>query len=109
MTNNKVALVTGGAQGIGFKIAERLVEDGFKVAVVDFNEEGAKAAALKLSSDGTKSLVCSPSPKNVNGLLCSNESNIFEITPEYCDLGSCLGPNTLKNLTTAVGMLYNEQ
>ncbi|WP_116289795.1 SDR family NAD(P)-dependent oxidoreductase, partial [Klebsiella aerogenes] len=50
MTNNKVALVTGGAQGIGFKIAERLVEDGFKVAVVDFNEEGAKAAALKLSS-----------------------------------------------------------
>lgn len=43
MTNNKVALVTGGAQGIGFKIAERLVEDGFKVSVVDFNEEGAKA------------------------------------------------------------------
>ncbi len=56
MTNNKVALVTGGAQGIGFKIAERLVEDGFKVAVVDFNEEGAKAAALKLSSDGTKAI-----------------------------------------------------
>ncbi len=46
MTNNKVALVTGGAQGIGFKTPERLVEDGFKVAVVDFNEEGAKAAAL---------------------------------------------------------------
>ncbi|HCZ7267710.1 TPA: (S)-acetoin forming diacetyl reductase [Staphylococcus aureus] len=56
MTNNKVALVTGGTQGIGFKIAERLVEDGFKVAVVDFNEEGAKAAALKLSSDGTKAI-----------------------------------------------------
>lgn len=54
MTNNKVALVTGGAQGIGFKIAERLVEDGFKVAVVDFNEEGAKAAALKLSMQHLK-------------------------------------------------------
>ena len=46
MTNNKVALVTGGAQGIGFKIAERLVEDGFKVAVVDFNEEGQKQLHL---------------------------------------------------------------
>ncbi len=46
MTNNKVALVTGGAQGIGFKIAERLVEDGFKVAVVDFNEERAKQPHL---------------------------------------------------------------
>ena len=31
---------------IGFKIAERLVEDGFKVAVVDFNEEGQKQLHL---------------------------------------------------------------
>ncbi len=33
------------------------MEDGFKVAVVDFNEEGAKAAALKLSSDVQKLLL----------------------------------------------------
>ena len=39
----KVALVTGAAQGIGFKIAERLFNDGFNVAIVDFNEEGAKS------------------------------------------------------------------
>lgn len=40
--SKKVALVTGAAQGIGFKIAERLFNDGFNVAIVDFNEEGAK-------------------------------------------------------------------
>ena len=30
------------SKGIGFKIAERLFNDGFNVAIVDFNEEGAK-------------------------------------------------------------------
>ncbi|RZI07724.1 SDR family NAD(P)-dependent oxidoreductase, partial [Staphylococcus aureus] len=43
-----------GEQGIVFKIAGRLVEEGFKGAVFEFKEEGEKAAALKLSSEGTK-------------------------------------------------------
>ena len=35
----RVAVVTGGAQGIGFAIAKRLVASGAKVSVWDIDEE----------------------------------------------------------------------
>ncbi|KAF2648442.1 NAD(P)-binding protein [Lophiostoma macrostomum CBS 122681] len=39
-----VALITGGASGMGFGVAERLCRDGWAVVVVDLNEQqGAKA------------------------------------------------------------------
>lgn len=47
--SKKVAVVTGAAQGIGLKIAERLFEDGYSIALVDFNEAVAKESAEKLS------------------------------------------------------------
>ena len=52
MSNSKkVAVVTGTAQGIGLKIAERLFKDGFNLAIVDYNEEGAKNAASSLTTN----------------------------------------------------------
>lgn len=48
---SKVALITGAGQGIGFAAAKRLHEDGFKVALVDYNEETATKAAQELGSD----------------------------------------------------------
>lgn len=54
--SKKVAVVTGAAQGIGLKIAERLFEDGYSIALVDFNEAVAKESAEKLSKEGQEAV-----------------------------------------------------
>jgi 2-hydroxycyclohexanecarboxyl-CoA dehydrogenase len=46
----KVALVTGGASGIGRAVALRLGEEGCRVAVVDLNLEGAQETASSLGA-----------------------------------------------------------
>ena len=47
---NRVALITGGARGIGFATAEKLIEGGARLVVADINEASAKLAAEKLGN-----------------------------------------------------------
>ena len=49
---NKVALVTGGAQGIGKTISEELVRNGAHVVLGDVNLEGAEATAEAINNSG---------------------------------------------------------
>jgi D-threitol dehydrogenase (NAD+) len=49
--DDRVALVTGGASGIGAAITEALAAKGARIAVVDLNEQGAADAAAALSTD----------------------------------------------------------
>lgn len=49
----KVALVTGAAQGLGLACAERFVEDGAKVVLVDVQADKVQAAAARLGDKAT--------------------------------------------------------
>ena len=48
---NKVAIITGGAQGFGFAISERFIQSGAKVIMWDIDEDAAKKAKEKINSD----------------------------------------------------------
>ncbi|MEM8812581.1 MAG: SDR family oxidoreductase [Pseudomonadota bacterium] len=52
MTDKPIALVTGGAQGIGLACAEALAEDGHAIILADINADGVVAAAEKVGSTG---------------------------------------------------------
>lgn len=52
----QVAIVTGGAQGIGLAIAARLAADGSALVIADLNAEGAERAASSLSEAGPTAL-----------------------------------------------------
>lgn len=49
---DKIAIVTGAAQGIGEAIARRFITEGARVAIADLNFDEAKATADKLSAQG---------------------------------------------------------
>lgn len=53
MAGERVALITGGAQGIGRGIAERFLRDGMRVALFDVDEEAGRETAAELSERGS--------------------------------------------------------
>jgi 3(or 17)beta-hydroxysteroid dehydrogenase len=53
----KIALVTGGASGIGLAIAQRLAEEGATVVIADIEAASAKAAVKTLSGKGMSAML----------------------------------------------------
>lgn len=49
---NKVAIITGGAMGMGAATAELFAKEGAKVVIADFNEEKGQAQVDKIKADG---------------------------------------------------------
>src|SRR4051794_40263088 len=53
---NRVAIVTGAAQGIGRAIAEGLAREGAAVVVADLQKEKATATAAAISASGAQAV-----------------------------------------------------
>ncbi len=55
---DRVAVVTGGARGLGRAISLRLAEDGVAVSVWDLNLEGAQETADMIMETGARAIAC---------------------------------------------------
>lgn len=55
---SRVAVVTGGASGMGLSVCEHLARRGDRVAVLDFNGDGAHAVAERIRCGGGKAIAC---------------------------------------------------
>ena len=55
MLKNKIAVVTGGSQGIGLEICKKFAENGADIAVVDINPpEKLEAAVQEIAQAGVQ-------------------------------------------------------
>ncbi len=52
----KVAVVTGGASGIGRAMAERFAEEGMRIVIADIEESALRRAEAEMKSDGAEVL-----------------------------------------------------
>ena len=69
MTKERLALVTGGAQGIGYGCGEALRADGIRVILADINGDGVRDAAARLGG-GTIGIACDmASPADVDAMF----------------------------------------
>ena len=73
---NRVAIVTGGAQGFGLAITERFIESGAKVVIWDIDEGEAKKALEKINSENlTYQIVDVSNYKTINSKLSEVEKS----------------------------------
>ena len=63
--NGQVAVVTGGAQGIGWAIVQALADNGARMAIVDVDAESGDRAAREISMAGGKCIFLPGDVSNV--------------------------------------------
>src|SRR3954462_12275777 len=86
--HDKVAVVTGGASGIGQAFAQRLAEDGARVVIADVQAADETVKLIEASGRQAVAVVCDvASPESVAALSADVEK-----TANRCDiLVNCAG------------------
>tara|TARA_Y100000590_G_scaffold136961_1_gene156761 strand:- start:24073 stop:24840 length:768 start_codon:yes stop_codon:yes gene_type:complete len=69
--SGKVALITGGASGLGLATAEKLLESGSKVMLVDLNEENVKKSAENLGDNTSYAVANVTDEDSVKGCIAN--------------------------------------
>ncbi|WP_435148310.1 SDR family NAD(P)-dependent oxidoreductase [Candidatus Pelagibacter bacterium nBUS_32] len=91
---NKVAIITGGAQGFGFAISERFIQSGAKVIMWDIDEDAAKKAKEKINSDNLSYQILDvTNSENINKNLKKIE-NQFNKIDIFINNAGIAGKNT---------------
>jgi 3-oxoacyl-[acyl-carrier protein] reductase len=76
--HNRVAFVTGGAQGLGAAIARELAADGATVVVADVNARGAHDVAAGLTAAGMGAQATALDVRDAGALRAAIEATISE-------------------------------
>ena len=75
--SGRVAVITGGARGIGLSTAERLADAGASIAIVDIDAEASAAAVKNIEGRGQKAIACT--------IDLTDEQAVISMTDEVCD------------------------
>jgi 3-oxoacyl-[acyl-carrier protein] reductase len=79
--SGKVAIVTGGARGIGAAVSVRLAADGFAVAVLDLEEASCKDTVERITAAGGKALAIGTDVSDAAAVAAAVERIAAELGP----------------------------
>lgn len=102
---NKVAVVTGAASGMGKAIAELYAKEGAKVIVADLNAEGAKAVADGITNNGGVALAIQANVAKLEDI----ENMIDTAVKEYGTLDILVNNAGIMDGFEPVGDIHDER
>ena len=95
---DQVAIVTGGADGIGRSIVQMLVENGASVVIFDINDERMKDAAQTLQEEGHRVVALNVNVAEENSVEKAFQefSKQFDRLDIMVNCAGIVGPNGVK-------------